>query len=96
MRLSVFNGENPHNVVYALTPGPVRLADAPEALVARQLSGRQLRENLTAPLPVTVQGGTLDELDDALRGDIAAERDPVLHNGLARETKACDRGGPGR
>ncbi len=85
MRLSVFNGENPHNVVYVLTDDPVRMRG-----VVRQLDGRTLLANLTEPLPLTVAGGQLSELSDIQRADLAVERDPTHISGLARVQLAAD------
>lgn len=90
MRLSVFNGADPRNVVYVLAEDPVRLADVPTALVARQVPGEVLLENLTAPLPLTVVGGRLSELSEVQRADLAVERNPEHISGLARFQLAAD------
>ena len=62
MRLSVFNGKEPRNVVYALTEKPVKLENMPENLVLRQVDGEQLHHNITRPLSVEYVGGTKSEV----------------------------------
>ncbi|MFT5686969.1 MAG: hypothetical protein ACI8RZ_007926 [Myxococcota bacterium] len=90
MRLSVFNGADPRNVVYVLAEDPVRLEGVSTDLVTRQLPGQTLLDNLTTPLPITVTGGRLSELSDIQHTDLAVERDPVHISGLARTQLAAD------
>jgi hypothetical protein len=52
MRLSVFNGVDPHNVVYMLTDKPMKIKQLPESLVLRQVKGETLFQTLTQPLKV--------------------------------------------
>ena len=61
MRLSTFNEGDTRNVVYLLTDGPRKIRAIPEEFVQRQLTGKQLVENLTQPLPVRIINGTEDE-----------------------------------
>jgi hypothetical protein len=94
MRLSVFNGEDPRNVVYMLTDTPVRAANLSADLVQRQVTGEQLHANLTNPLPLQL---TIDGLPAQLSdvpADLAAEwegqRDPGLYMRAARDLFAAD------
>ena len=76
MRLSVFNGEDPRNVVYLLADQPMRIDDVGEDLVVRQLNGEQLYRNLTEPLQMVFTGGTESDVDKANIEALASMRDP--------------------
>ena len=65
MRLSAFNAGELHNVVYLLTDKPQRIRSIPEEYVVRQISGEQLFENLTGPLPLRIIGGTEQDIPTA-------------------------------
>lgn len=90
MRLSAFNEGELRNVVYLLTDGPKRIRSIPEEYVVRQVSGEQLHRNVTAPLPLRIIGGTVSDIPDWRRKNLPQQRDPVPHNGLARELFAAD------
>jgi hypothetical protein len=90
MRLSVFNGEGPRNVIYMLTDEGVSLRRAPKELVVRQVSGRDLIENLTQPIPVTVTGGKLSDLAESELAQVQRKRDPDQYNGIARDVFSAD------
>jgi len=90
MRLSVFNGEDPRNVVYMLTDEPVQVAELDASLVVRQLSGEALHANLTEPLPVAYHNGGADEVAPDTLKALAAQRDPSAYNGVARDLVAGD------
>ncbi len=90
MRLSVFNGADPRNVVYVLADDPVTIRGVNTALVSRQIDGEQLRGNLTEPLPVTWQGGSLADLSPEFRERLDALRDPAPYSGAARDLFAAD------
>ncbi len=91
MRLSVFNAEgNSRNIVYALTDDPSKITGIPEGFVKRQISGLQLHQNVTNPLPLRVIGGTKKDLNMSQIANLPALRDPTRHNGLARELFAAD------
>jgi hypothetical protein len=90
MRLSVFNGEDPRNVVYMLTDQPVRIDDLSTDLVVRQISGEQLHGNLTQPLPINwVNGGPTDVSAESL-ASLAPQRDPTPYNGIAKVLFSAD------
>ena len=89
MRLSVFNGEGPRNVVYMLTDGPVKISDVPSDLVKRQVSGEQLHKNLTQPIEQVFTGGDPKGVQDQLPA-LEPQRDPALYNGVARDLFASD------
>jgi hypothetical protein len=90
MRLSVFNGEGPRNVIYMLTDEGVALRGAPKELVVRQVSGRDVFGNLTNPIPVNVTGGKLSDLRENEQQSVASRRDPEQYNGIARDIFAAD------
>ncbi len=90
MRLSAFNGGDLRNVVYLLTDGPRKIRSIPEEYVMRQLSGQQLIDNLTKPLPLRIIGGTEADIPPWRRQNLNQERDPTPHNGLAKELFASD------
>ncbi len=90
MRLSAFNDGELRNVVYLMTDGPRRIRSIPEEYVVRQISGEELYRNVTAPLPLRIIGGTVADIPDWRRKNLPAERDPVPHNGMARELFATD------
>lgn len=90
MRLSAFNPGDLHNVVYALTDGPCRIAELDTEMVVRQVPGATLLANLTSPLPLRIIGGDTDDLSEWQRQGLDARRDPRPHNGVARELFATD------
>ena len=55
MRLSVFNGVDPRNVVYMLTDKPMKIKQLDEKLVVRQIKGPKLLQTLTEPLEVEME-----------------------------------------
>lgn len=90
MRLSTFNPGETRNVVYVLTDSPQRIDDIPRRHVMRQISGRQLYDNLTRPLPLRVIGGSYQDLAPWQKKGLKAQRDPTPHNGKAKELFASD------
>ncbi len=91
MRLSVFNGEGPRNVVYMLTDQPVRIDGVPASSVVRQVDGKTLFENLTEPIPVVYTGdGDVNDLSENELQQIADKSDPKQYSGVARGLIASD------
>ncbi len=90
MRLSVFNGPDPRNVVYMLTDQGVNIEGVDESLVVRQVGGAELLANVTAPLPVRYEGGDAKDVGDGEQPRIDAARDPDPINGVARALFASD------
>lgn len=90
MRLSVFNGADPRNVVYMLTDEPVKLDGIDDSLVVRQVGGAELLANVTAPLPVRYPDGTEEEVPEGDKERIAQARNPAPVNGVARDLFASD------
>ena len=90
MRLSVFNGEDPQNVVYMFTDDPVRMDDIPKDLVVRQVEGEQVWKNLTEPLPVAWHNGDADDMDPMYAADLERWTDQTAYNGIARDLLAAD------
>lgn len=89
MRLSVFNGADPRNVVYMLTGSPVKMQDMPENLVVRQVPGEELYGHLTQPIDQRFMGGERKDVADQLAA-LEPQRDPALYNGVARDLFASD------
>lgn len=90
MRLSVFNGADPHNVVYMLTDNAVRIDDVPARLVLDQLDGEELHANLTQPFRVSYQNGGANDLVDWQMNEVQRQRDPTPYLGVARSLFAAD------
>ncbi len=91
MRLSVFNGVDPRNVVYMLTDEPVRIDGVPLSTVVRQVDGHRLYANVTEPIPVTYIGDAGEkDLTDSERAQVAGRRDPAQYSGVARDLFAAD------
>ena len=67
MRLSVFNGADPRNVVYMLTDKPTKITQFSDSLVLKQVKGKKLYQTLTQPLEV--------EFEDSLSLKDLSERD---------------------
>ncbi len=90
MRLSVFNGPDPRNVVYMLADKPVKIEGMADSLVVRQLSGEELHGHLTEPLDVVYHNGNERDVRDSDRQMIEGMRsaDPYLH--IARDLFAAD------
>ncbi|MEM7456279.1 MAG: DUF2330 domain-containing protein [Planctomycetota bacterium] len=90
MRLSAFNEGDTRNVVYLLTESGKRIRNIPEEYVRRQLSGRQLVDNITGPLPLRVIGGTLEDIPEGRAQSLEQERDPRPFNGIAARLFVSD------
>ncbi|MCP3918052.1 MAG: DUF2330 domain-containing protein [bacterium] len=90
MRLSAFNAGELRNIVYILSDGPKRIANLSEGFVVRQVPGSQLYRNLTDPLPLRVLGGSIASIPDWRRNGLPQERNPIPHNGIARDVFASD------
>ncbi|HJN76048.1 MAG TPA: DUF2330 domain-containing protein [Myxococcota bacterium] len=90
MRLSVFNGEDPRNIVYLLSDEPMRIDDVPADLVVRQISGEQVYDNLTELLPVAYHNGKRSQLSKSNQDYVDTIRDPVAFSGVARDLIASD------
>ncbi len=90
MRLSAFNKGELHNIVYVLTDEPSQIKSISSDKVVRQIPGNELFRNVTAPLPMRIIGGDEADIPDWRRQSLPQERDPVPHNGMARELFAAD------
>ena len=90
MRLSVFNGEDPRNVVYALADQPVRIDGVDDSLVIRQVQGEELHGHLTELVDVVWSGGDAGDLSETSNQQIADARAPGQYNGVARDLFAAD------
>ena len=90
MRLSAYNEGTMHNIVYLLADGPRKIRSIPEEYVVRQLTGADLFRNVTQPLPLRIIGGTEADIQDWQRQSLPQQRDPVPHNGFAKELFAGD------
>ena len=90
MRLSAFNKGELRNVVYLLTDGPRKIRAIPEEYVVRQVSGIDLFNNVTRPLPLRIIGGAEGNIPEYRRRELVKERDPEPKNGIAKELFASD------
>jgi hypothetical protein len=90
MRLSAFNVGDFRNIVYLLTDGPRKIRSIPEEYVVRQLPGEQIFKNVTQPLPLRVIGGDGGEIPEWWRRNLPQRRNPVPHNGAAKDLFAGD------
>lgn len=90
MRLSVFNEGSKEDLVYALTPDPVRFADLPKHFVTRQVGGRRLRQTLTEPLELRVLGGSESAIPKSWRRGIERRRNPEPLIARAKRLIASD------
>ena len=90
MRLSAFNDGELRNVVYLLSQGGKKINAIPEEYVVRQISGKRLVENLTQPLPMRIIGGNEADIPEWRRKNLANERNPEPHNGVAKQLFASD------
>ena len=90
MRLSAFNKGELRNVVYLLTDGPRKIRAIPEEYVVRQVSGIDLFNNVTRPLPLRIIGGTEKDIPEYRRNGLVKARNPEPKNGIAKELFASD------
>ncbi|MEE9312513.1 MAG: DUF2330 domain-containing protein, partial [Planctomycetota bacterium] len=90
MRLSSYNGSEARNVVYLLTDKPKAVNKIPLSRIKRQISGEQLYLNLTQLLPIEFYDCDINDMSPNRMLAIADRRDPVPHNGIARELFASD------
>jgi len=90
MRLSVFNGADPRNVVYVLATEPMRMNGVPLSTVVRQVSGKELYKNVTLPIPVTFEGGDENDLSKSELKTLEQRRDPKQYNGGAADLFAAE------
>lgn len=87
MRLSVFNGDDTHNLVYVLAEDGVRFKGLDGELTQRQVPGLEVRDNLTNLLPLRVSGGKLTEQE---RSSLIRRRNPSPYNSAAKDVIAAD------
>jgi hypothetical protein len=90
MRLSTFNGDDLHNRVYYIGPRPAQIEGIDPSLVKRQVDGKTLVSNLTAPLALRFVNGTRDEVPEHEWARIEASRNAEPHVSVARELIASD------
>ena len=90
MRLSTFNEGDLHNIVYVLADKPQKIRSIPEEYVVRQISGGELFKHVTEPLPVRVIGGNWKQVGAWQKRNLKQRRNPVPHNGAARDLFAAD------
>lgn len=90
MRLSAFNKGELRNVVYLLTDSPKKIRSIPEEYVVRQVSGKQLFDNVSNPLPLRIIGGTEKDIPQHQRATLPKRRDPTPKNGVAKDLFAAD------
>jgi hypothetical protein len=94
MRMGTYNNGRLFNRLYYLTDRPSRVDQLPEGMVKKQLSGKTLVKNLTEPLPLEVIGGTEADLPGTYGENweqaLGVDRDPVPHNGKAKELFLTD------
>lgn len=90
MRLSVFNGSDPRNVVYVLSRKPMRINGVPLSTVVRQVPGKKLYKNVTEPITVTFTGGNESDLDEHNLKTLEKRRDPRQYNGIAADLFAAE------
>jgi hypothetical protein len=90
MRLSTFNEGDLHNIVYVLTDAPQKIRSVPEEYVVRQIPGSELYRNVTGPLPLRIIGGQAKDIPAFQKQNLKQRRDPVPHNGAARDLFAAD------
>jgi hypothetical protein len=90
MRLSAFNEGELRNVMYLLTDGPRKIRAIPEEYVVRQISGQDLFDNVTKPLPLRIIGGTEADIPQFQRTGLPERRNPIPQNGVARDLFAAD------
>jgi hypothetical protein len=91
MRLSVFNGVDPRNVVYMLTEQPVRIKQLSEKLVLKQVDGKKLIKTLTEPLSVefdSLLSGFTMSVQDRTRLTKMRDYDPYIS--IAKSLFASD------
>ncbi|MFK7769985.1 MAG: DUF2330 domain-containing protein [Mariniblastus sp.] len=90
MRLSAFNDGELRNVVYLMADSPRKIRSIPEEYVVRQISGQQMFDNVTQPLPLRIIGGTEKDIPAHQRKSLPARRNPVPKNGVAKDLFASD------
>lgn len=76
MRLSVFNGRDPHNIVYLFSDEQMRIDKVDQPTDYYYLRGEKLYNNLTKPLKVAVRFGSIDKLNEAQKQQLNKFRDP--------------------
>ena len=90
MRLSVFNGEAPRNVLYMLTDTPVAILDLDPDLVVRQVDGTELFDHLEDPIPLWFRQGQRRDVAPATLALFDEQRRPERYSAVARELIASD------
>ena len=90
MRLSTFNEGDLRNIVYILSDKPQKIRSIPEEYVVRQIPGKDLFANVTSPLPLRIIGGKLKDIQAWQKQNLKQQRNPVPHNGSAKDLFAAD------
>ena len=91
MRLSVFNGVDPRNVVYMLTDKPMKIKQLDDKIVVRQIKGPALLKTLTEPLDVEMDSIlTGFTMDSDQRSRLSEMRNYEPHVSIAKSLFASD------
>lgn len=91
MRLATYNeADDRRQVVYLLSNAPRTVAGTPNDLVKRQIPGKKLRSHVVDPLPLRIYGGNYADVPVARLKALAARRNPLPHNGAAKELFTSD------
>ena len=91
MRLSVFNGADPQNVVYMLSDEPVKIKNMSEEFVKVQLTGDKLHKNLTGLLDVDASSSSLIDMFSLSQDEsLKQARNPDPYMSVARDLFALD------
>ncbi|MEC7986314.1 MAG: DUF2330 domain-containing protein [Myxococcota bacterium] len=90
MRLSVFNGRDPQNVIYLLSDTPMQGDKLDEVFVDTYLSGTELYKNLTEPLEVVFKTDQVAKRTPEQQRQIDEKRNPDPYVKQARTLIGSD------
>ena len=93
MRLSVFNGESPFNVIYMLSERPLTVRGLDEgdlSVEVAHIEGPELLDNVRDPLALDIQSGAMSWLSADTREKIDQKRSPGPYVRAAGELFAAD------
>ena len=76
MRLSVFNGKDPQNVIYMLAETPMQANNLPVKFIDIHIPGEKLYQHLTEPLTVVFDNDLMQKRTTEQQEQIEAKRNP--------------------
>jgi hypothetical protein len=90
MRLSIFNGVDPQNIIYFLSEDPMKIRSLDESYIDTFIKGTELYQNLISPLSVVYKSGEEAILSEKQRQQIKKKTDASNYLKQAKTLLSAD------